>query len=194
MEFFLQHSNICEMPRNKPRPQLALYARFKHLGTYHYALFVAPKSARAPTTKHHVKNTLQVDTSGEATQPWRYQRTIVSDFETEQRLLVRVIIAKVTSSCEHVQQILDSVCIHQDDDVDKAKAQSFTCQTWVRDIFQELSRQGAVTVGLGEWEDVERKALEYLGRKREQRRWSGTWKGGSGVPLMDLLERREVLE
>jgi hypothetical protein len=62
------------MPRNKPRLQLALYARPKHPETYHYALFVAPKSAEGPIMKHHVKNTLQVDVSGQATQPWRYER------------------------------------------------------------------------------------------------------------------------
>jgi hypothetical protein len=100
----------------------------------------------------------------------------------------------VTKSFDHVQWILESVPVHQVDDLDKAKAQSFTCRTWVRDAVQELRRQGAVTAKLEEWKVVERMALEYLDRNREQRRWSGTWKGASGVPLMDLLEEKEVVE
>jgi hypothetical protein len=47
---------------------------------------------------------------------------------------------------------------------------------------------------LEEWEVVERMALGYLDRKRERRRRSGTWKGDSGVPLMDLVEGKEVVE
>ena len=182
------------MRRNKPRIQLALYARLKHPGTYHYALFVASKSAEGPITKHHVKNTLQVDVAGQAAQPWRYERIMILDIEAEQRLLARVIVTKVTKPCEQVQRILESVPVYQVDDLDQAEAQSFSCRTWVRDALQELRRQGAVAAELEEWEVVERKALEYLDKKREQRRWSGTWKGGTGVPLMDLLEGKEVVE
>jgi hypothetical protein len=175
---------------------MALYARPKHPGTYHYALFITPKTThgQAPITKHHVKNTLQVDVSGEAIQPWRYERTIVSNLEAEQRLLVRIIIAKVLKPCDDVQRILESVPVHQVDDLDQAKAQSFTCRTWIRDAWQELMRQGAITAQLEDWEDVEREALEYLDRKREQKRWDSTWKGGTGAPLMDLLEGKEVVE
>ena len=182
------------MRRNKPRLQLALYSRPKHPGTYHYALFVAPKSGRGLIVKHHVKNTLQVDSLGKATQPWRYERTIVPDVESEQRLLVRVIIAKVAKSGDHVQRILKGVHVQRLDDVDEIKAQSFTCRTWVSDALHELSKQEAVIGRSEEWESLEQKALEYLRGKREQRRWSGTWKGGAGIPLMDLLTGREVVE
>ena len=71
------------MPRSKPRLQLALYARPKHPGTYHQALFVAAKNAKGPVTKHHVKKTLQIDDSGIATSPWRYERTTVAQVEFE---------------------------------------------------------------------------------------------------------------
>jgi hypothetical protein len=184
------------MPRNKQRLQLALYARHKHPGTYHYALFVAPKNAQvqAPATKHHVKNTLQIDSSGEASQPWRYERTVVSNIEAEPRLLARIIIAKVAKSADEVQRILDSVPIHQAEDLDKAEAQTFTCKTWVRDVLRELSRQGALAANVGEWVVVEREALAYLDKKRKQGRWDVTWKGGSGIPLMDLLEGKEIVE
>jgi hypothetical protein len=111
------------MTRNKDRLQLALYARPKHPpGNYHYAFFVAPKNAQGPLVKHHVKNTLQVNDSGKAIQPWRYERTIVADVKAEPRLLARIIIAKVAKSSGEVQRILDCVPIYQVEDLDKAEA------------------------------------------------------------------------
>jgi hypothetical protein len=183
------------MPRNKDRLQLALYARPKHPGTYHYAFFVAPKNAKGPVTKHHVKNTLQkIDGSNEVTQPWRYERTTVTDVKAEPRLLARIIIAKVAKSADEIQIILEGVPIYQVEDLDKAEGQTFICKTWVRDVLRELSRQGALAANVGEWDVVERGALEYLDRKRAQGRWDTTWKGASGTPLMDLLDGKEIVE
>jgi hypothetical protein len=183
------------MPRNKPRLQLALYARPKHPGTYHYALFVSPKSAKqsyaSTATKHHVKNTLQ-NVSGELTQPWRYERLVISDVQLEQRLLVRIIIAKVTS-LDALERILEGVPVYQTDDSDQAKAQLFSCLTWVQAALEELGRHGAVT-NLGEWEGIQKRALEYVEKKREVGRWSADWKGEGGVPMLDLLTEREVVE
>jgi hypothetical protein len=181
------------MPRNKECLQLALYARQKHPGTYHYAFFIAPKNSQGPMTKHHVKNTLQIGSSGEATQPWRYERTIATDVEAEPRLLARIIIAKVAKSADEVQRILDGVPIYQVEDLEKAEGQTFTCKTWVRDVLRELIGQRALAANAGEWEVVEREALEYLDRKRAQGRWDAAWKGGSGTPLMDLLEGKEII-
>lgn len=186
------------MPQNKHRLQLALYARPKHPGTYHYALFVAPKesgqhaSPPTTTTKHHVKNTLQ-NVSGEVSQPWRYERLEIPDIALEQRLLVRIIIAKVATSIDHVNRILETVPIYQVGDQDEEKARSFTCRTWIRDALGELRSREAVTK-LEDWEVVERRALEFVDKKREQRRWSGSWKGRPGVPLLDLLEGKELVE
>ncbi|CAK3794073.1 Hypothetical predicted protein [Lecanosticta acicola] len=181
------------MPRNKPHLQLALYARPKHPGSYHYAFFVAPKNGQAPATKHHVKNTWQVDDSGGMTQPWRYENVVVTDISTELRLLARFVIAKVSaSSPDQVQGILESV------PVDNAElgAREFSCRTWIRDAFEELRRHGAITTGkLESWEDVQREALEYLEKKRRQGRWESSWKGvGGDIPLMDLIGGREVVE
>lgn len=181
------------MPRNKDRLQLALYARPKHPGSYHYAFFVAPKKPQGPVTKHHVKNTLQIDSSGEAIQPWRYERTTITNVEAEPRLLARVIIAKVAKSSDDVQKIMDAVPVYQVEDLDKAEAQTFTCRTWVRDVLRELSGQGALAANVGEWEVAERQALGYLDGKRAQGRWDVAWKGGFEIPLMDLIEGREVV-
>lgn len=182
------------MPRNKPRLQLALYARPKHPGTYHYALLISPKSTKKQqansATKHHVKDTLQ-NISGELTQPWRYERLAISDVQLEQRLLVRIVIAKVTSQ-DALERILEAVPVYQADGPDQAKAQSFTCLTWLRAALEEVGRQGAVAE-LGEWEGIQKKALEYVERKKEAGRWSAGWKGEAGVPMLDLLDGREVV-
>lgn len=188
------------MPRNKPRLQLALYARLKHPGTYHYALFISPKRTQRArsadsATKHHVKNTLQ-NGSGELTQPWRYEHLAILDVRLEQRLLVRVVIAKVTTtmSSEALDRILEAVPVYQVDDDGPNRGQSFSCLTWVRAALEELRTHGAVA-GLGEWEAIQSKALEYVERKKtEERRWSADWKGEIGVvPMLDLLTGREVV-
>ena len=183
------------MPRNKLRVEVALYARPKFPGTYHYALFVAPKGAKkGPATKHHVKNTLFADASGEWKSPWRYEQTTIANVEAEQLLLVRVIGAKVATSRRHVQQILERVPVLQVDDPDVAAARSFSCLTWVRDVWEALRAQGAMTGEADGWEDVQRKALEYVAGKLEQGRWRMTWEGGSGVPSLDLLKGKEVVK
>ncbi|PVI03237.1 hypothetical protein DM02DRAFT_588347 [Periconia macrospinosa] len=183
------------MPRNKPRLQLALYARPKHPGSYHYALLTSPKSTPKqqtnPATKHHVKNTLLPQTiSGELpTQPWRYERLAISNIQLEQRLLVRIVIAKVTSSLDALERILETVPVYQTDDLDQVKAQSFNCLAWVRAALDELRvARGGVVDGLGEWEEIQAKAVEYVERKKEVGRWRGV-----GVPMLDLLDGREVV-
>ena len=181
------------MPRNKPRLQLALYARPKHPCTYHYALFVSPKSTKQKlinsAIKHHVKNTVQ-NISGEVTQPWRYECLAISNVQLEPRLLVRIVIAKITSP-DTLEGILRDARIYQIDDSNQAKAQLFSCSTWVQAVLEELNRQGAI-VGLGEWEDIQKKAVEYVERKRAAGRWNGGLKGETGVPMLDLLNRREI--
>ncbi|PGH02263.1 hypothetical protein AJ80_08888 [Polytolypa hystricis UAMH7299] len=183
------------MPRNKPRLQLALYARPKHPGTYHYALFISPKSTKQQpansATKYHVKNTLQ-NISGELTQPWRYERIAISDIQLEHRLLVRVVIAKVTSP-DALERILEAVPVYQIDDTNQADAQSFTCQTWVRAAVEELGKQGAVAK-LKEWDSIQKNALEYVEKKMKEEKWNGVWKGEAGILMLDLLTGRETAQ
>ncbi|KAF2814338.1 uncharacterized protein BDZ99DRAFT_410806, partial [Mytilinidion resinicola] len=188
------------MPSNKPRLHLALYARPKHPGSYHYALFISPKGSRThpPTTaiKHHVKNTL-LNISGELTQPWRYERVDISDVYFEQRLLARIIIGKLTAPVEVVEKVIAAVPVYQVGeeypDPGELNAGVFSCRTWVRDVLVELGTK-AVVVGLTDWEGVQRAAVEYVERKKGEGRWSGEGKGEAGtVPLLDLLEGREVV-
>lgn len=174
------------MPKNKPRLHLSLYARPKHPDSPHYALFIAPKSNKGSLSKHHVKNTLLIDeSSGKPSSPWRYERIVIDDVNLEPRLLVRVVIAKITASILDVERALEAVPVYQDDEREN---QPFNCKTWVRDAFIALMEQGLVRTSLG-GEEVERRALEYLDRKRDEGRWDED--GGEGVPCMDLLEGRE---
>ncbi|KAH7346109.1 hypothetical protein BKA66DRAFT_321797 [Pyrenochaeta sp. MPI-SDFR-AT-0127] len=183
------------MPHNKLRLQLVLYARPKHPGTYHYALFISPKGTRtqpaSSATKHHVKNTLQ-NISGDVTQPWRYERVVISDVQLEHRLLARIIIAKVID-LDVLERTIEAVPIYQVDDPNQGEASSFTCLTWVRAALEALRGQCVVTA-LGEWMEVEKQALEYVKRKNEEGRWKAEWKGTAGVPMLDLLEGRELVE
>lgn len=183
-----------KMPRNKARLQLALSARPKHHGTYHYALLIAPKCTRHKqinaATKHHVKNTIE-NVSGKISQPWRYERLDVSEVRLEQRLLVRIIIAKVISP-PTLEGILEAVPLRQIDDPDQAAAQQFTCLTWVRSALEAARIQSAIT-GLGEWDEIQRKALAFVQEKKQLGRWNEDWKGEEGMPMLDLLDGSEII-
>ncbi|KAF2705587.1 hypothetical protein K504DRAFT_387627 [Pleomassaria siparia CBS 279.74] len=183
------------MPRNKPRLELALYARPKHPGTYHWALFVSAKPNRqrasASVTKYHVKNTLQ-NVHGELAQPWRYERVVDLAIERErlQRLLVRVVIAKVPS-VDLLEDLLATVPIYQRDDADRLKALSFSCSTWLRDALEALGTQGAIT-GIASWNEVKTKALAYVEKKAQEGSWSAGRAEDVGVPMLDLLDGKEI--
>lgn len=77
--------------------------------------------------------------------------------------------------------------VYQINDLNQAKAQSFTCLTWVRAALEELRKYGVVAT-LGE-EEIQKKAMKYVERKRGE----GKWKGKIGVPMLDLGNGREVV-
>ncbi|KAF2212259.1 hypothetical protein CERZMDRAFT_97538 [Cercospora zeae-maydis SCOH1-5] len=174
------------MTPNKPRLQLAVYARPKHPESPHYALFLAPKRGPGPVVKHHVKNTWQVESSGQAICPWRYERTVIASVDNEPRLLARVVMAKVVKGGEEVQEMISSVPVRLEDD-------SFSCKSWVKDAWGELRRRDAIRSKCDDWDVVERQVREYVDKKRQQGRWESCWKGEAGVPLMDLLEGKELV-
>lgn len=185
------------MARNKPRLQLALYARPKHPESYHYALFISPKNNLLSATKHHVKNTFQTTSSGEVTQPWRYERLTVPDVMQEQRLLVRVIIGKVVTSTDGLEGILEALPVYQVDEIGvggdgKEIVKEFSCRTWVRDAVEELVQQGAI-IGMGTWDEMREKAEDYVRRKKARGRWEVGWEGKPGIPMLDLSSGEEVV-
>ncbi|EME38685.1 hypothetical protein DOTSEDRAFT_139532 [Dothistroma septosporum NZE10] len=174
------------MLRDRLRLQVALYLRSKYLGSYHYALFVAPKLSKdlTPTIKHHVKNTF-MNVAGEVTDPWRYECTTNTQVE-------QIVIAKVAATREDIDQILESVPVYQTDELDENGVKLFSCRTWVRDALDLLANRDAISA-FTSWNEIERKSREYVGTKQRQRRWSSSWTGPPGVSLMDSLDQRAEL-
>ncbi|KAF2016898.1 hypothetical protein BU24DRAFT_140365 [Aaosphaeria arxii CBS 175.79] len=178
------------MTRNKPRLALALYARPKHPTTYHYALLLIPKpTPNSPftpaATKYHVKNTLQVLPGDSSfSQPWRFERDELDDVSRDPRLLVCVVVAKVLK-VGRLEEVVKGVSVDGDG--------GFSCRSWVRDVIGGLRRGEGVVRGLGEWEEVDGKAREYVERKKEEGRWDGGGKGEIGVPVLCLVSGEEVV-
>jgi hypothetical protein len=179
------------MTRNKPRLQVALYARPKHPGTYHYALFITPKKPRSyPATKIHVKNTL-ISIFGAVSSPWRFERVEIPDFSLDPRLLVLVTVGKVLASIDELELFLkEHVQIYQLDDEDQVKAKEFNCVTWVKEAFEALRKHRLVS-GAGKWDDVRARAVQFVELKRLEGRWEVGWKGEAGVPTLNVMDGTE---
>jgi len=128
------------------------------------------------------------------TQPWRYERIALSDTQREQRLLVRVVIGKVTVAPEVVDAILQAVPVYQVSD-ERGRAPdgaAFSCLTWVRDALEELRGRAAVAGLLG-FEVIQERVLGFVERKREEGWWDAGSKREVGVPVWDLLDGKEVV-
>jgi len=83
-----------------------------------------------------------------------------------QKGLVRIAVCKVTDE-EHLQSILRSLPIHEDDS-------AFTCLTWVRTAFRKLHDDGKAVksyLKAEDWDDVETCARKYCKRKRDAGRF-----------------------
>lgn len=181
------------MPCNKPRLQLALYARPKHPDSYHYALLISPKTGTgrigSSASKHHALDTFQ-SVSGEVSNPWRDQHLHLDDVKDEHYLLVRIIIAKIIYQGE-VADILGEVPVYQRDDPDHEKARAFDCVAWVRDAVHRLRVSGTVS-GLSAFDNIERRSLQYVERKKNAGRWAENLQ--PRVPTLDLLQEQELTE
>ncbi|EME78768.1 uncharacterized protein MYCFIDRAFT_199889 [Pseudocercospora fijiensis CIRAD86] len=183
--------------RNKPRLELALYARPKHPNTYHWAIFTAPKSSKGKpsrsVTKRHLLNTLQ-NIDGVVSQPWRYERISIKDYTSENHLLARIVVGKVlTLNPENdIEQSLGPLPIYQEDDEDQAKANLFGCYAWCRAAVEQLGKDDVVSLK-GSWDELELGALKFVEKKKADGRWNGEWKGPAGVPMFDLFTQTEIM-
>ncbi|KAF7197268.1 hypothetical protein HII31_01379 [Pseudocercospora fuligena] len=183
--------------RNKPRLELAIYARPKHPDSYHWAIFTAPKSSKGKpsrsVTKRHVLNTIQ-NVEGVVSQPWRYERVSIKDYASENRLLARIVIGKVlTLDPENdIERSLGPLPIYQEDDEDQAKPKDFGCHTWCRAAVEELWKDSVVSLK-GSWAEMELEALKFIEKKKADGRWDGEWKGPEGVPMFDLFTETEIV-
>ncbi|RDL40868.1 uncharacterized protein BP5553_00847 [Venustampulla echinocandica] len=196
---------------NKPRLTLALYSRPKHPGTYHYALFVVPKSRfQDPATKtknnifsslnskslpspnifkFHVKNTLMVE-DGQVSSPWRFEGVDIDDLAKEGRLLVLVVVGKVLCGLDEAEKVMrERVGVYQTWEGEEGK--EFNCVTWVRDALSVLRKEGLINGMEGGWGEMKQSAEEFVERKRKERRWDGGWTGREGVPYWGLMRGEE---
>ena len=169
--------------RNKPRLCLALYARPKHPGTYHYALLVCPKKLGLAADKYHVKNNAGL--ISHQSQPWSYETGNVQDLSQEYLLLARFVIAKVTKP-EKIDAVLRRVPLyHEEKDV----ADVFTCLTWVHLAAAKLRDAGVVS-RLQPWHSIRGRAVRYVEQKKLAGRWDADSSGRPlrpSVPTVDLL-------
>ncbi|KAF2490457.1 hypothetical protein BU16DRAFT_530945 [Lophium mytilinum] len=173
-------------PPNKPRLEIAIYAT-KEPGIYTYALFESPKSTKklvsSATVKHSVHNKLTFTTEGlNPVTPWRYERVEIDDVRIEDDLLVRVIVGKVWSTAT-LKMFIGMVPVPVDG------AGGLSSQTWVRDVLG-WARKWTV----GSWDEMEKKALEYVERKKKEGRCgAGAENWDLGIPLLDLHNGKEIV-
>lgn len=188
--------------RNKARLHLALYARPNYPDTYHYALLVRPKdiaatialSAELTANKYHVKNTLRINADGIVSQPWIYETTYIPDLAGEPRLLATLVIGKVLVPIEDVGHITQNVPVYQVDDP-SGRGEKFNCVEWVRLAIEELRWKDAISDNGLAWEIIHEELLNFMRRKKRDRRWEVGWKGGvpEAVATFDLLTGKDLV-
>ncbi|KAF1957811.1 hypothetical protein CC80DRAFT_491167 [Byssothecium circinans] len=143
-----------------------------------------PQSA----TKHDVKNALQNPFADDllATQPWRYDRDSIEDVQTEQDLLVRVIIGKVVTVVEEIDAVLAAI------PVESVGLREFNDEMWMEAAIEELKKKEAVK-GLVTWKAMKGVAVDYVEMKKRIGRWDTEWEGEKRVPMLDLMTGEEVV-
>ncbi|OAX83017.1 hypothetical protein ACJ72_02618 [Emergomyces africanus] len=172
---------------NKDRVYVALYARGgEDPNTYHWAIIVGPKEEveGGKGHRHHVKQ--QLDPASPSQFKWVYQALEIPLIQTSM-LLGRIMIAKVTDSVQ-LRNTLAAVPIVQNNP-------AWTCRIWVRDAIVALEADGrSLGTRVTNWSIIEQSAKDYIGQKRQQRRYDGS---GSfpprTVPTFDLIERKETV-
>ncbi|KAI2084927.1 hypothetical protein LOZ36_004428 [Ophidiomyces ophidiicola] len=173
--------------RNKDRVYVALYARGgNEPNTYHWAIIVGPKKEGDGKLgyRYHVKHVLVPAALGQV--KWEYQAIEIPLFQTAM-LLGRIMVAKVTDGTQ-LHRSLAAVPIIQNNP-------EWTCRTWVKDAVASLEADGkSLGTRVTNWEEIEKTANEYIGTKRQQRRYdgSGPWKFRT-VPTFDLIQKKETI-
>ncbi|KAI1136852.1 hypothetical protein F5Y05DRAFT_414574 [Hypoxylon sp. FL0543] len=170
---------------NKKRLYLALYPTRATAGReelkYHLAFLIGPKRENhqeVPGMRYHVKNHL----SG----TWEYVEDEKPDVQSSIRLLVRVVIAKITNERQLIE-IFRSTPVIQNDP-------SFNCRSWVIDALSRIPDDGKV-VGTAEldWEKIEDRARSYAAEKTA----AGRFELGQDMllpkPTWDMLEGKEIV-
>ena len=178
------------MPRNKPRLNIALYARPNLPDDYHYALIVSPKDGSSGITMYHATNARR-SAQGIPSQRWRHEKFTLNSLSREPRLLVLVTVAKLLVPLEGITEILQDVPIYQPGDGDEYKA--FNCAAWVRSAIQRLYDAKAIAgdAGRKDWSWINDRVLKFVAEEKQEGQWDDHgWTGGTEIPILDLLHEK----
>ena len=178
------------MPPDKPRLYLALYARLKHPGTYHYALHVSPKKELLKSdilqgTKYHCKNIINISDDTVST-PWTYEAVKI-DPNQDRLLLARILLGKVWCP-QKLDQCMAEVAVSQDDPL-------LNCVEWARRAIALLGTASVLSIRLRiDWDSIKGTAIRYVSAKKQQGRYEIGWKGDtSRVATFDFATGKEVI-
>ncbi|KAI2472745.1 hypothetical protein F4781DRAFT_320045 [Annulohypoxylon bovei var. microspora] len=172
------------MVSNKKRLYLALYPSGNTSGRedlkYHLAFFIGPKpeyGVEVPGMRFHVKN----PPGG----GWRYVEDELSDVQSSVRLLVRVVIAKVTDERQLIE-VFRNTPIFQNDP-------NFNCRTWAIDALSRISSRKVVGTSQLNWDIVEERARSYVAEKTAAGRFGHGQDMMKPKPTWDMLEDKEII-
>ncbi|KAI1101374.1 hypothetical protein F4804DRAFT_335355 [Jackrogersella minutella] len=173
------------MVGNKKRLYLALYPVGMACGhtelKYHLAFLMSPKvedNPRALAVRFHVKNPMGTG--------WRYVEDVITDPRSSTRLLVRILIAKITDEGGLIE-VFRNTPICRDDP-------KFDCQSWAVDALSRLSNNGTI-VGTSEldWDKIREKAFSYAAGKNSGGRFSRGQDMTKPKPTWDMLQDKEII-
>ncbi|KAI0882915.1 uncharacterized protein GGS22DRAFT_190892 [Annulohypoxylon maeteangense] len=173
------------MVLNKKRLYLALYpsgnTSERQDLKYHLAFIIGPKNEykeQVPGMRFHIKN---LPGGG-----WRYAEDVLPDVQTSVRLLVRVLIAKITNESQLIEVFRNTPIFQKDP--------TFNCRTWVIDALSRISNNRKV-VGTSQldWKMIEERARTYVAMKTVVGRFGEGQDMRRPKPTWDMLEDKEIV-
>lgn len=153
---------------------------------FHWGFLIGPKiekKANVPGTRFHVKN--QVLPSGAI--GWAYEENHLPNVQSTNRLLARIVIAKVEDGARLIE-IFRSIPVVQNDP-------NWRCRTWVWQVLERLKADGGKAVGTAQldWGQIEGMARSYVAQKQAHGRYATMDLLLKPKPTWDMLENKEMV-
>lgn len=117
--------------------------------------------------------------------PWIYEAIKINS-NHDSRLLVRILLGEVSRE-DILERLFAEVPVVQDDP-------DFNCITWVQQALSRLNRSRILRTEVRfDWDSIQKTALEYVSKKKQQGRFESSWEGDSSkVATFDMILGREV--
>lgn len=148
---------------------------------YHWGFLVGPKAEdqqEVPGMRYHVKNPPGAG--------WVYEEVPLTNVKSTANLLARILIAKIEDEARLVDIFRSTPVVQGDPD--------WRCRTWVAGALQRIKEDGgAVGTAQLDWDEIERVAREYVGKKTESGRYSRLEDLELPRPTWDMLRGKELL-